>query len=583
MMLKDFLKNNILLTDGAMGTYYKKVCPVPLPFCELESLTDSDIIEKIHSEYIANGAGLIRTNTFNANTSVLEVDIDTVKKIIQNAYHTALKAAEGKQVFVGCSIGPNAENSQEYTVIADTFLKLGADIFIFETFASDDKISDTLKYIKTKKPNAFILLEFALSDSGVTSAFWGIDRIFDKYGSSELVDAVGFNCGIGPKHMENILGAANINTKKPVSALPNAGYPEIINNKIEYVMNPVYFADMVSGFINLGINIIGGCCGTTPEHIGLLGQRLGDKITTSPKSGTSVSEIKEKPAKNSFHKKLENGDFIYAAELDPPFGTNVDRLISGASALKNAGVDIITIADSPMGRPRVDSTIISAKLKRETGAEVLPHLCCRDRNAIALRSAILGAYVEGVRNFLVVTGDPVPGEDRNRIKSVFNMQSYSLMSMMDEMNREIFNEEQIYYGGAVNFNVKNKDYEYSRLLKKYENGARFFLTQPVFTDDTIEYLSQLPQERGFKLLGGIMPLVNYKNAMFINNEMAGINIPEHYINLFKPEMTREEAQQIGIGLAVEIADKIRPYVDGFYFITPFNRYEMIIEIINRVR
>lgn len=582
-MLKEYLKNNVLLTDGAMGTYYHKISKAPLPFCELEALTDNDIIEKIHKEYINSGAKLIRTNTFNANTTVLELPFENIEKIIKNSYNTAKKAADGKDVFIGCSIGPNAEDSEEYIKIADVFLDLGADIFIFETFDRLDKVSAAIDHIKQKEPSAFILMEFALSDAGMTSSFLSANRIIEQCTDNKNIDALGFNCGIGPKHMENVLASLNTHSYKPLSALPNAGYPEIINGQVEYVMNPVYYAELVSGYHKLGVNIIGGCCGTTPEHIRLLSERIQGKAVEN-RVFAAQAETKSMPkSENEFHKKLESDRFLYAVELDPPFKTNTDRLIEGAAALKKVGVDIVTIADSPMGKPRVDSTIISAKIRRETGMEVLPHFCCRDRNAIALRSSLLGAYVEGIRNALVVTGDPVPGEERNRIKSVFNMQSYSFMNMIGEMNREVFTDEPIYYGGAVNFNVKNKQTEYSRLLKKREAGAKFFLTQPIFTDDTIEFISQLPKERDFKIFGGVMPLVNYKNAQFINNEMAGINIPEHYIERFSPDFSREEGENTGIAIALEIAYKIRPYVDGFYFITPFNRYEMIIKILEKIK
>ena len=581
-MTDKLFNNKILLTDGAMGTYYNKICPSPLPFCELEMLRDSSVIEKIHKEYIKSGSGLIRTNTFNANTTTLECDFDTVKNILTTAYNTAKKAAESTDVLIACSIGPNVENNNEYIKICDVFLSLGADIFWFETFDTLDGILPAIKYIKEKKPNAYVFTGFALNTSGMTSSFISAARLCARCGDISEIDAVGFNCGIGPKHLENILSHLPLGDKV-VFAMPNAGYPEIINGKTEYVMNPVYFADLVSGYTGFGIKVIGGCCGTTPEHIKLLKKSIDSNTVYDVKLKCS-QETAEKPySENDFHKKINGSDFLYAVELDPPFKTDVTRVIDGAKALKESGVDIVTIADSPMGRPRVGSITVSAKVRRETGMEVLPHLCCRDRNAISLRSALLSAYVENIRNVLVVTGDPVPGEQRNRIKGVFNMQSYSLMGMINEMNNEIFSDDPIFCGGAVNFNVRNKQAEYQRLLKKHEQGAKFFLTQPIFTDETIDFIASLPKQREFKILGGIMPLVNYKNAQFINNEMAGIDIPEHYISRFSPDMTREQAQNIGKGIALETACKLKPFVDGFYFIAPFNRYELIIEIINAIR
>ncbi len=581
-MIKNILNDHILLTDGAMGTYYHKVCNDPLPFCELEMLRDHSIIEKIHKEYIQNGAALIRTNTFNANTTTLECDFETVEKILISAYNTAKKAVGGSNTLIACSIGPNAYDKEEYIKTADVLLSQGAEIFWFETFDTLENILPAISHIKAKNRNALIFTGFALNPSGMTSAFISAARLCKICSENENIDGFGFNCGIGPKHLENILSRLDLG-KKPVFALPNAGYPEIINGKTEYVMNPVYFADIVSGYTAAGVKIIGGCCGTTPEHIKLLKKSIDSNTVFDVKLKCS-EETAEKPyIENDFHQKLKGSDFLYAVELDPPFKTDVSRVINGARALKEACVDIVTIADSPMGRPRVGSITVSAKVKRETGMDVLPHLCCRDRNAISLRSALLSAYVENIRNVLVVTGDPVPGEQRNRIKSVFNMQSYSLMGMIGEMNNELFSDDPMLCGGAVNFNVVNKQAEYQRLLKKHEQGAKFFLTQPIFTDDTIDFIAALPRPRDFKILGGIMPLVNYKNAQFINNEMAGINIPEHYISRFSPDMPREEAQDIGKEIALETARKLKPYVDGFYFIAPFNRYELIIEIIKTIR
>ncbi len=579
-MIREYIEDHILLTDGAMGTYYHKICKAPLPFSELD---ETDIISEIHKQYIESGAKLIRTNTFNANTAVLKCEFDTVKRLITSAWNNAVKAAKGKDVFIACSIGPNAEDSDEYIKIADVFLGLGGNIFVFETFDSLEKILPAIEHIKKHDPSAYIITQFALNDIGMTAAFISAARILHQCAVNKDIDAAGFNCGIGPKHMENILSNVPIWSLKPLTALPNAGYPELINGKVEYVMNPVYYADIVSGFKNFGAGIIGGCCGTTPEHIKLLKENIDGKPVSAVQLDIETREETSALLKNDFHKKVDGDDFLYAVELDPPFKPNIDRLISGAEALKEAGVDIVTIADSPMGKPRADSVIISAKIKRETGMEVLPHICCRDRNAISLHSAILGAYIENIRNILVITGDPVPGEDRGRIKSVFNMQSYSLMSMIGEMNTELFAQEPIYCGGAVNFNVKNKQAEYTRLLKKHEQGAKFFLTQPVFEDETIEFLSTLPKERDFKIFGGIMPLVNYKNALFINNEMAGINIPDKYIGRFSPDMPREEGQAVGKEIALDIAKRIKPYVDGFYFIAPFNRYEYIIDIIKNER
>jgi homocysteine S-methyltransferase len=382
-------------------------------------------------------------------------------------------------------------------------------------------------------------------------------------------------------HMSKILQKLTDNIK-PVFILPNAGYPEMINGRVCYVLNPEYYAETLVDCITGSIKAIGGCCGTTPKHIALLKSRLNNAQVTVKEQKSVIGSVENKSIINStFGEKLKSGEFVVAVELDPPFKPDCTKLLQGARLLKEAGVDIITIADSPMGKSRVDSVITSVKLKKEVGVEVLPHICCRDKNAVSLRSVLLGAYMEDIRNVLVVTGDPVPGEFRSDIKSVFNMNSYSLIDMVSQMNDSVFDEGNICIGGAVNFNVRNKSSELSRLLKKHENGAYFFLTQPIFDEETIDFVKKLPKDRDYKILAGVMPPVSYKNVMFLNNELAGVTIPDSMVARFTPDMTREEAQSVGEDIACDIITSLKDYVDGFYLIAPFNRCEMIKDIIKK--
>lgn len=581
----EHLKSKILITDGAMGTYYNSIAPNPLAHSEEENLKNPQIIKNIHTEYINAGAMLIRTNTFGANTEILKCDFEKIKEIITSAYNIALEAVADKDIYIGASIGPipDSGNKNEYFNIVDTWLELGVDIFILETFSDTEYILKISDYIKNKNKNAFILTEFSLNNNGITKAGIAFKSLVELLCEKESIDALGFNCGVGPTHMEKILTQLNYKSTKPFSALPNAGYPDIINNKVEYINNPEYFAEIVAQFVNMGVKIIGGCCGTTPQHIKRLCQAVNKTEIVPVKAKKFITESKavEQLSTNTFFTKLQK-QFVVAVELDPPFNTDIEKLITGTRLLKAAGVDIITIADSPMGKARADSVIISSHIKRHVGIDVLPHICCRDKNAIALHSLLLGAYIENIRNFLVVTGDPVPGENRDAIKSVFNMNSYSLMGLITQMNNEAFIKEPVHFGGAVNFNVKNKDSEYKRMLKKCEMGAEFFLTQPIFTNETIDFVKNIDSNRKYKLLGGIMPPVTYRNVQFINNELPGITIPSEYASRFTPNMDRQEAENVGIDIAVEIAQKLKPYVDGFYFMAPFNRCSMIEKILKKL-
>jgi len=588
--IREYLKDNILITDGAMGTYYKQIVNSPLKVSELENIKNKQIIKNIHNQYIRAGSNLIRTNTFSANKAILQDD-EIIKSVIINGYNIAKEVADKNNVYVGAVIGaiPDYYNYEkivdEYKKNIDLFIDLGAEIFVFETLSSIDYIGQLVQYVKQKKSDSFVITNFSLTDTGVTKTAVSYKRIIKEISQNNDVDAFGFNCGVGPMHMYNLLSKVQINLyNKYMIAMPNAGYPEIVNNKIKYVLNPEYFAQTVADIAKLGLKIVGGCCGTTPLHIELLSKKLSqEKLINNSNIFPKKDEYVAKAKKNYFHKKLESNNFIIAVELDPPFKADASKIIEGAKVLKENGVDIITIADSPMGKSRADSIIISSKIKRETGIETLPHICCRDRNSISLRSSLIGAYIENIRNVLVVTGDPIPGELKEDTKSVFNLNSYTLINMINEMNKDIFLNENIKIGAAANFNVKNKNSEYKRLIKKRKLGAEFFLTQPIFTKDTIEFIKNIDKNRDFKILGGIMPIVSYRNAQFINNELAGITIPDIYANRFLPELNREDAEKIGIETAVEIAESIKNYVDGFYIIAPFNRYEMVVKIINKIK
>lgn len=587
--IRKFLEENILITDGAMGTYFQSLVPNADYQCELGCLNNKEIVEKIHREYIQAGAKLIRTNTFGAVSSD---NAELMRDIVENAVDIAKQAIlkEKKDVFAAASVGPAADadvNTGVYKDVIDIFIEKNIDIFIFETFNGYKCLLELAEYIKEKNRDAFVVTQFALTDVGVTKKSVYAESIIENLKENKNIDAVGFNCGVGPMHMFNIINSLKLKTEI-MTALPNAGYPEIINGRVEYVMNPKYFARMVYDISRHGVKIVGGCCGTTPEHIRLLSRLIakgGDDIIDEPNEAEKPSTNPQPAAvsKNKFHNALDEGKFLIAVELDPPFKADAGKLIDGAGYLKKKGADIITIADSPMGKARADSIVISSKIKRETGIDTLPHICCRDRNSVALRSAILGAYIDGIRSFLAITGDPVPIDARVNTKSVFNLNSYSLIGMIEEMNNSVFENDKVKIGAAVNLNVKKKSSELKRLLKKREYGAEFFLTQPIFTQETVDFLKKTDVDRDYKILGGIMPIISYKNAQFINNELPGISIPDEYVKRFSPNMTREEAQETGIEIAVEMAEKIMPYVDGLYFTTPFNRYEMVGEIISRLR
>ena len=236
-----------------------------------------------------------------------------------------------------------------------------------------------------------------------------------------------------------------------------------------------------------------------------------------------------------------------------------------------------------MSKVRADSTIIASKIKREIGIEAMPHICCRDKNTNAIRSSLIGSHIENIRNVLAITGDPISDASKVETKSVFNLNSFRLMELIEDMNAEFFKEDNIFIGGALNLNVLNKEVEFNRMLKKIDKGAKFFLTQPVYDDDAIEFLKKIKERTNVKILAGLLPVVSYRNAVFLNNELPGVTIPDKYVKMFSENMSKEEAQEVGIKITVEIGKKLKDICDGLYFITPFNRVNMLIEIIKQIK
>lgn len=593
MNIREYLKKSKLIADGSFGTYYsQKYKTVDIP--EYANITASQRISEIHTEYINSGAKLIRTNTFASNTYSLDCSIEQVKENIKAAYKIAKEAVEqsGKEVFIAGNIGPVPAVFQpdfeaveeEYYQIAKTFIDEGADILCFETFTQSEHIMPAIKRIK-EECNPFIIVQFCVNQYGYSEAGESAERLVSETAFSKCVDAVGLNCGVGPAHMQQILSRINLNNNCFVTAMPNAGYPLLVRNRVKYADNPIYFASKVNDMALLGADIIGGCCGTTPDYIREVAKTV-DLTPTVKSDETSANNENEKPViKKSFFRNADGtikDKKLIAVELAPPFGADDKKLLEAAHMLKGLGVDVLTFPDSPSGRTRIDSVLMAQKVKNVTGFEVMPHICCRDKNAIAVRSTFLGASINGINNFLIITGDPIPVMARQVVKSVFNFDSVGLMRIADEMNSEALKDSPLTYGGAINQSRRRIESEIKRVQKKMEAGAEFFLTQPVFTAEDAERLRRVKEETGARILCGIMPLVSRKNALFMKNEISGVNVTDEVIERYPENAGREDGENVGVELAKEMIAATRDFADGYYFSFPFNRTYLLKRIIEEL-
>lgn len=589
MNIQEYLKENRLLTDGSFGTYYAQRYQTD-EICEAANMKYPERVLEIHRAYIESGAKLIRTNTFAANKVGLGLDNEAVKKNIRKAAELAKQAAKSqeKEIYIAGDIGPipndgsmdAEEMALQYEEIVHTFLEEGIKILTFETFADMDNILPLIKKIKVQQ-ELFVMLQFSVNQFGYSNSGLSAKKLLQDAAAVPEIDAVGLNCGIGPGHMEQILRKISIKEKKYLVALPNAGYPKRVQRQIQFGNTPAYFAEKTAEIAELGIDILGGCCGTNPACI----KELSEQLSVRPKRYKTETEVMKKqeiiPQKMGFFYD-ENGNIkkkkLIAVELAPPANADDEKLLCAAHMLQKSGADVLTFPDSPSGRTRVDSVLMASKVKLETGLEVMPHICCRDKNAIAMRSTLLGAHINGIYNMLMITGDPVPSMVRQTVKSVFNFDSVGLMKIAQDMNEEMFAQMPLSYGGAINQGRRNLDVEIKRVKKKMEAGAEFFLTQPVFSKEDADRIKLIKEETGARILCGIMPLVSRKNALFMKNEIVGIPVTDEIVERYPENGTREEGEAVGVAIAKEMMAYTKDFVDGYYFSFPFNKVYLLQKI-----
>ena len=607
MSLQEYLRERRLITDGAMGTYYEKKYGDADVFPEQENLLHPERIRDIHLEYLHAGARLLRTNTFATNPVFFPEETQRLENL-RAGYDIAEAAVQkyreetgcAEDIFIAADFGPigeleeqsAAEVLKDYRQMCDVFLDCGATVFVFESQRDDKYVKQLADYVKERCCDAFVLVQFTFDKSGYTRAGLSVRRINESMAGADAasIDAYGYNCGVEAGHLLQLLQAQPPYCRKFLSALPNAGYPLSLRGRTIYTENEQYFVKKSVEIAALGVDIIGGCCGTTPGYIRDLAQALegverGDKqvISRPPHADVQIRQngLAEESVSDAFLDKLSSGKKPVIVEMDPPFNGDISKVLAGAEKLAQAGADLLTLSDSPMARARMDAGALAAKLIREVGIPVMPHIACRDRNIIGLRGMLMGDYMNDIRQLLIVTGDPVARDARGTISGVFDMNSIRLMEYVTHMNEELYADDPLHFGGALNYHGTNPDAIIRRMEKKIEAGCEYFLTQPIYSDEDVERIAYIRDALGerTKICCGIMPLVSYKNAMFLHNEMAGISIPEEILAKYDPDMSREAAQAVAVEISLELAGKLSGIADAYYFMTPFNRADLICEII----
>ncbi len=583
MNVKEYLSENILVFDGAMGTYFSSIYEDSLYDCELANVTNPNLIKKIHTRYLQAGAKAIKTNTFSVKTT----GEFSRHEVISEGYKIACSAAEKFDAFVFADIGyiqdkTGEDKCREYLEIVDIFLELGAKNFLFETLADDEGVVEVANYIKEKESEAFIIVSFAVGAEGVTAKGQFTQSLFEKYNDVDSVDGVGLNCICGPLHLSRVLQTVEKPEKKKLIIMPNAGYPTVQGSRTSYGDNPIYFANQMMEIAKQSVDILGGCCGTNPEFIRELKNLLDSaKNRVSKPQKKMMKDTKKVVRVNQFYEKLRKGEKPIAVELDSPLVDNVKNFMKNAGSLKRIGADMITIADCPVARARMDSSLLACKIKREVDMDAMPHLTCRDRNINASKALLLGLSVEDVNNVLVVTGDPVPSAIRDEVKTVFQYNSSLLINHISNLNETMFSSP-FYLYAALNLNACNFEAQLKVALKKQDSGAMGFFTQPVHSEMAIKNLKRAKEVLTVPIIVGIMPIVSYRNANFMNNEVPGIVVSEEILLQYKDKSV-EECGELSVKISCEMIDRISEYADGFYLITLFGKIEPICKIIEYIK
>lgn len=576
------LKRGTLLFDGATGTYAASLPGFPQEPVELACLSAPEQVLALHRAYLDAGAQMIKTNTFAAHPDLAAADEGMQRQVIHAACVLAKEAANPCGALVFADIGPapaGEEPAKAYIRMADAFLDEGADCFLFETLSGAQGIEEAAAYIRMRCANAYIAVSFASGPDGYTRTGEPVRELISMMDGCASVDAVGLNCACGAYHMRRLIGQLG-SVKKTLIAMPNAGYPHVEGGRVYYDSDPAYFAREVSSCAALGAGIIGGCCGTTPAHIAMIARMSGAAeggLSKEKQTGQKAESI----CQSGILRALQEGKKPVLVEIDPPKSAQIAGFIDGARRLTAHGVHAITIADCPIGRASMDASLLACKLKREYGVETMPHMTCRDRNINATKALLLGLSMEGVHNVLAVTGDPVQSSDRENVKGVFQFHSRALARFVSSLCRSS-EAEPFFLCAALNVNAVNFDAELSKAKEKEACGVAAFLTQPVLSERAAVNLHKARQELKGYLFGGLFPIVSQRNALFMGSEVAGVELDKRIAEAFKG-LDRAQGEMLAIRLCMDVTRRIDGDVDGYYVMTPFQRFDLVCALIDTLR
>lgn len=606
---RERLHEEIIIFDGGMGTYlYEKGIFINRCFDEL-NLTNPELIAEIHTEYINAGADVIETNTFGANIYKLSphgLD-DKIYEINKKGAELALSVAQGK-AYVAGSVGPlgiqiEPLGKTSFDEAKDAFKEQirglidgGVDLIILETFGLTVKLIQALRAIKELNDTIPIIAQVTINDD--INLLSGEPLEYFVKGISEFkVDVIGLNCSVGPKLMLEGVEKLRQLTSLPISVQPNAGIPQNIGGRNIYMASPEYMAEYAKRFIQSGATIVGGCCGTNPTHIQAI-RRAVKALSPQKRLDSQKIHLKiEKPPelriiepneKSRLASKLLRNEFVYMVELVSPKGISSQNEINKARRCHHFGIDAINIPDGPRASARMSALALAILIQREVSIETVLHFACRDRNVIGMQSDLIGAWALGLRNILAVTGDPPKLGKYPDATAVFDIDSIGLVNLLNRLNNgldlggtPIGEPTGFSIGVGVNPGAINLDEEIRRLDWKVEAGAEYMISQPVFDSKILENFLKRIEYVDLPLICGLWPLVSYRNAEFMNNEVPGASVPKQIMERMRKATSKEEAFNEGITIAKETYEKIKTDVSGIQISAPLGRVDAVFKILTK--
>ena len=606
----NYLKDNIVLFDGAMGTMlYSRGIYINRCFDEL-NLSRPELVKEIHNKYILAGSEVIETNTFGANRFKLNAHgfDEEVSSINYQGARIAREEA-GEDIWVAGSIGPlgiriepwgptSVEEARDvFKEQAKALYDGGIDLFILETFYDLGEIQQAIIAVK-EICDLPVIAQMTIGDDG-NSLYGTTPEHFAKRLSEWGSDVVGINCSVGPQIMLIALEKMVRVADKPISIQPNAGVPRNIEGRNIYLVSAEYMADYTKRFIQTGAKIIGGCCGTTPEHIRAMRDAIQSVVPHRREIKIKVTrkaEIEFKPTeiekKSKFALKIANHKFVKTVELVPPKGIDTSEAVSITKLLKKKCIDAVNIPDGPRALSRMGAIYLSKIIIDKVGVEPILHYTCRDRNLLGIMSDLLGIHAIGIRNILLITGDPPKMGDYPDATAVFDIDSIGLTNVVNNLNHgvdlggnPIGQPTEYFIGVGVNPGAIDLDYELRRFEWKVKAGAEFAITQPVF--DTEIFFDFLEKIKGMNIpiIAGIWPLVSLRNAEFMNNEVPGAKVPEYIMEKMRATKTKSEALKVGLNIAHETIRQIYLKVAGVQVSMPFGNVDYplkVLEVISKM-